>query len=144
MAKNSNNNSKTSTTKTTVNPPVTKVTNDNSKKKNTTTLNTKSVDTFFNDLSKQLGTKVTTTQTATVTKSNGSGGNQAGKKRGSYSQNLWAIEFREGDKYLAHPHEVYVSRDEAREALDFFRGETNYKKGNARLAKYTFNRADHS
>lgn len=135
MAKNSNNNSKTNTTKTKVTTPVLK--NDNSKK-NTKEVNNQITDTFFNSNTK------TTPVTAPVTKTTGSGSNQAGKKRGAYSQNLWAIEFRDGNKYLAEPNEVYLSRDDAREALDFFRGEENYKKGDARLAKYTFNRADHS
>lgn len=142
MAKNTNTNSKTKTLE-----PVSKtpVKNDNSKKKGTSTKNTKSADSFLNDLSKQLGTKVTTTQTAT-TKTTGTGSGQTGKKRGSYSQNLWALEFREGDSYSADPREVYLTRDEAREALADVRNGFygTYTKGDARLAKYTFTRVDQS
>ena len=130
MAKNTNSNSKTSTTKKTVAPSVVNSTT----KKSTKSVNEQITDTFFNS----------NTKTPPVTKNTGSGSNQLGKKRGSYAQNLWAIEFRVGDKYLASPIEVYLSRDDAREALNFFRGESNYQKGDARLAKYTFSRADHS
>jgi hypothetical protein len=147
MAKNTNNNSKTTKT---VEPVIkTPTKNDNSKKKGTSTTNTKSADSFPNDLSKQVGTKMTTAQTVT-TKTTGTGSGQTGKKRGSYSQNLWAIEFREGgegsDKYLADPNEVYVTRDEARDALaDVRKGYFGpLKRGDARLAKYTFTRVDQS
>jgi hypothetical protein len=74
----------------------------------------------------------------------GSGANQAGKRRGSYNKNLWAIEFRAGDQYLSGSDDVYTSRDEARIALNLYRTEENYKVGDARLAKYVFSAVDKS
>lgn len=86
----------------------------------------------------------TTTFSLNDNKKVGSGANQAGKKRGSYNKNLWAIEFRTGDQYLSGSDDVYTSRDEARIALNFYRTEENYKVGDARLAKYVFSAVDKS
>ena len=156
MAKNTNNNSKTTKTV----EPVTKtlVKNENSKKKATTST-TPSITTKLSNNKKEITLTIEPVVAgplnAPVTfsidkKTNGSGSGQAGKKRGTYSQNLWALEFREGgegsNKFLANVGEVYATRDAARDALADVRNGFygTYTKGDVRLAKYTFTRVDQS
>jgi hypothetical protein len=152
MAKNTNNNSKTTKTVEPINKTPAK--NDNSKKKATTST-TPSVTTKLSKNKKEITLTIEPVVAgplnAPVTfsidkKNSGSGSGQAGKKRGSYTQNLWALEFRDGNKFVPEAEQVYLTRDEARDALiDTRRGYYgNVKRGDVRLAKYTLSRVDHA
>lgn len=89
-------------------------------------------------------TKTTTTTTKKMPPTH-SAYNQLGKKRGSYSQNIWVIEASEdGKKWSpsADSYTFYKSRDEAREDVISLRSDDVAVR--FRVAKYTFTAVSHS
>jgi hypothetical protein len=131
MAKSTNTNTNSKTKKSTTPTEDTLI-------YSTTTTNTKKKPTTV----KAASTQKTTPVPVTINKT-GSGSNQAGKKRGQYTNNLWFVESSEDGKKWVVEQEFFESRDEARDAvIDRFRGQ--YPDERFRVAKYVFNNIDRS
>lgn len=84
----------------------------------------------------------TTTFSLNDNKKVGSGANQAGKKRGNYSNNLWVIESSDDGKKWNPDEIVFASRDSAREKANSYR--YIYPDERFRVAKYVFTAVDKS
>ena len=84
----------------------------------------------------------TTTFSLNDNKKVGSGANQAGKKRGSYTNNLWVVESSNDGKKWIPDELVFVSRDSARSKVNDYRN--NYSDERFRVAKYVFTAVDKS
>lgn len=147
MAKNTNTNSKKNTKSVEDTVLYATTANKNTKKKTTkpttfvgsNTKSTKSTTTATDTTKKVTASAVTTS--LNDNKKTGSGGNQIGKKRGSYSKNLWLVLSSQDGKKWDVEQEFFESRDEAREAMVVrFRGQ--YPNEKFRLAKYVFSSVD--
>jgi hypothetical protein len=86
---------------------------------------------------------------ATSTKTKGSGSNQLGKKRGTYTNNIWVLEYKNQNEKTFTPDlfdGIFESRDLGREAVQVARDYARNEKLNEtyRLAKYVLASVDHS
>ena len=176
MSKTKNTNSKSATSKTTASTKTTPVNNNSKTKKTTVTFADKAVEAFFNStkntktvepVNNKSTTKKTTVantdsvsiksltnaynygtkqQTTKKMPPTHSAYNQLGKKRGSYSQNIWVIEAsKDGKKWSPSDdsYTFYNSRDEARDDVASLRsGDDTVLR--FRVAKYTFTAVSHS